>query len=360
LAATPNTGIHHIAYRNLLTHWGLDTENVAISNLTLQLGRVSEEMLRKLGVDVRGFWTNPPEGWKQAIRETESHWTTVDEFGLRKAMPKRCGLYYDAVERPLSGTMTLADLDEYAWPDFKDRTRLDGLRKSMEQHQAANHAVLMNTFYVGILEFGEYLRGYHDFFIDLAKKSPLAIRLLDIATELRMQYWETVLEEVGDLTDVVAENDDLGTQTALMISPQTYRTLIKPRHRKLFEFIRKKAPHVHIHFHSCGAIRELIWDLIEVGVQSLNPVQVSATNMDTKSLKREFGKALAFWGGGVDTQHVLPYGTPTEVRDEVKRRIDDLASDGGFVFSAVHSIQPDVPPENFEAMWEALQDYGAY
>ena len=113
-------------------------------------------------------------------------------------------------------------------------------------------------------------------------------------------------------------------------------------------------------FHCCGAIRDIIPDLIEVGVDALNPVQVAAAGMDSAGLKRDFGDALSFWGGGVDTQRVLPLGTPAEVRDEVRRRIDDLAPGGGFVFAAVHNIQGDVPPENILAMRQAVAECGAY
>jgi len=361
LGGTPNTGIHRVAYSNLLTHLGLESRDVPIAVLSLQLAQVSEEILERLEVDVRGFRTKPPPSWITEIKDEGDHWTTVDEFGLKKAMPKRSGLYFDPCVRPLDGPVTVEEIDAYPWPDFKDKRRLDGVRDEMQNMlHNTNVAILMNTFYVGILELGEYLRGYHDFFIDLAKNSPVAERLLDIATDMRIQYWEMVLDRVGDLVDVVAENDDLGMQDRLIISPKTYRTLIKPRHKRIFSFIKKKAPHVNIHFHSCGAIYDLIPDLIDIGVQSLNPVQVSAAKMDTKALKREFGDVLTFWGGGVDTQHVLPHGTPREVREEVKKRIEDLAPGGGFVFSAVHSIQADVPPENIIAMWEALQDYGRY
>ena len=160
---------------------------------------------------------------------------------------------------------------------------------------------------------------------------------------------------------MVVEADDLGTQERPLISPDLYRKRIKPRHRRIFETIRKASAHkVFIFFHSCGSIRELIGDLIEIGVDALNPVQVSAKGMDTKRLKAEFGGELCFWGGGVDTQRVLPYGSPRQVKDEVRRRIEDLAPGGGFVFSAVHNIQADVPPENIMAMWEALQEYGVY
>jgi uroporphyrinogen decarboxylase len=139
-----------------------------------------------------------------------------------------------------------------------------------------------------------------------------------------------------------------------------YREFIKPREKKLFEFIKRKAPGVKILFHSCGSVYDIIPDLIEIGVDILNPVQVTAASMDSARLKREFGSEITFWGGGIDTQQVLPHGTPQEVRDEVKRRIDDFAPGGGFVFATVHNIQEDVPVANVIALWETLMEYGVY
>lgn len=146
-----------------------------------------------------------------------------------------------------------------------------------------------------------------------------------------------------------------------LISPQMYKEMVSPYHKQLFDFIRKtaKVP-VHIFYHSCGAAKELIPYLIDEGVDILNPVQVSAVGMDSKELKREFGEDITFWGGAVDTQIVLPTGTVQQVKDEVKRRIDDLAPGGGFVFNPVHNVQSDVPAENYYAMWEALQEFGVY
>lgn len=140
-----------------------------------------------------------------------------------------------------------------------------------------------------------------------------------------------------------------------------YKEMVSPYHKQLFDFIRKtaKVP-VHIFYHSCGAAKELIPYLIDEGVDILNPVQVSAVGMDSKELKREFGEDITFWGGAVDTQIVLPTGTVQQVKDEVKRRIDDLAPGGGFVFNPVHNVQSDVPAENYYAMWEALQEFGVY
>jgi uroporphyrinogen decarboxylase len=185
--------------------------------------------------------------------------------------------------------------------------------------------------------------------------------LLEKITEIKMQYWEKALEAVGENVLVVSEADDLATQESLFCSVDLYREMIHPYHKRLFQFILKTAKsRVHIFYHTCGASRPLIPLLIEEGVDILNPVQVSAHGMETAGLKRDFGKDITFWGGGVDTQFVLPHGTRLQVREEVKRRIEELAPGGGFVFSAVHNVQSDVPPENFMAMWEALQEFGTY
>lgn len=144
-----------------------------------------------------------------------------------------------------------------------------------------------------------------------------------------------------------------------MISPGIYRRFIKPRHARLFSFIKELAP-VKVFFHSCGAIRPLIADLIESGIDILNPVQKSATGMDLVELKKEFGKDLVFWGGGVDTQRIYSSGTPEQVCEDVRRNIEELAPGGGFVFATIHNTQPNVPSENFMAMWDTLQRYGRY
>jgi uroporphyrinogen decarboxylase len=177
--------------------------------------------------------------------------------------------------------------------------------------------------------------------------------------ELKMAYWETALQEAGDDVDVVGEADDFAGQFRTLISPAMYRRLVKPLHKKLFDFIHART-RARLFFHSCGAIRLVIPDLIEIGVDILNPVQVSASGMDSAELKREFGSALTFWGGGVDTQRVLGEGTPEQVRLDTRRRIADLAPGGGFIFAAVHNIQGNVPAENILAMWDTLQKYGLY
>jgi len=205
------------------------------------------------------------------------------------------------------------------------------------------------------------MRGYREFYLDLAGNPALAYELMDYVVDLKIRYWEEVLENVGDMIDVVVLEDDLGQQDRLLVSPSMYREVVKPRHKRIFSFLRSKLrDQTYLMLHSDGAILELIPDLIEMGVQILNPIQSSAAGMNLEALKKEFGKDLVFWGGGIESQGVLSFGTPDEVRNAVARNIEILAPGGGFVFSVVHNIQPEVPPENILAMWEALQEYGIY
>jgi uroporphyrinogen decarboxylase len=168
------------------------------------------------------------------------------------------------------------------------------------------------------------------------------------------------LPQLADVLDVISIGDDYGTQISQIVSPRMFRNLIKPRQKVLFQRIKQLAPHTNLFLHSCGNVRPLLPDFIELGVDILNPVQVRATGMDPVTLKRDFGKDIVFWGGGVDTQDVLPHGTPEEVKEDVRRNIEVLAPGGGFVFNTVHNIQADVPPGNVIAMWEVLQQYGVY
>jgi uroporphyrinogen decarboxylase len=138
-----------------------------------------------------------------------------------------------------------------------------------------------------------------------------------------------------------------------------YRNIFKPRHRKIYQYIKDNSD-LFIFLHSCGAIHPLIPDLIDVGVDIISPVQISARGMDPKALKKEFGRDVTFWGGGVDTQHTLPEGTPDEVRKQVRENIEAFAPGGGFVFNQVHNVQADVPPENIVAMFDEAQKAGRY
>jgi uroporphyrinogen decarboxylase len=201
----------------------------------------------------------------------------------------------------------------------------------------------------------QYVRGYATWLEDLLLRPVFAEALIDRVTDILIRIANRALEEAGAYVDLVTYGDDIATQNATLFRPDLYRRMIKPRHKALADVIHRHGK--PILYHSCGTVYALIPDLVEVGIDALNPVQVSAANMATERLKREHGRELTFWGG-IDTHRVLPTGTPAEVREEVKRRIGDLRDSGGYVLSAVHNIQPDVPPENIVAMYEAGLEYG--
>jgi uroporphyrinogen decarboxylase len=193
----------------------------------------------------------------------------------------------------------------------------------------------------------------------LAREPVFADRIMEKLTELYIKASLDYLNEVGPYLDVVIYWDDVCGQNGWLIRPDLYIKQVKPRQRRLVEAIKKKTK-AKLFYHGCGAVYDLIPHLIEIGFDIINPVQVSAKGMDTRRLKREYGRDIVFWGGGIDTQHVLPFGKPQEVADEVKRRIDDLAPGGGFVFAAVHNIQAFVPPENIIAAFDTALEYGRY
>jgi uroporphyrinogen decarboxylase len=210
----------------------------------------------------------------------------------------------------------------------------------------------------GLWEHSWYLFGIEQAFVNLAANRPLMEAFTERFLEWQMAYWDLALGAVGGQIDLVQMNEDLGTQAGPMMSPSTFRRIYKPRMKRLVEHIRKKTS-ARIYLHSCGSIYPFIPDLIECGVQVLNPVQVNAAEMDSRRLKREFGRDVTFWGGGCDPV-VLQNGSPKDVSEEVKRRMDDLAPGGGFVFGSVHNIQANVPPENIVALFQAAREFGGY
>jgi uroporphyrinogen decarboxylase len=362
LGGTILTGIHHLAYRRLRRYLGLPEVEIEIEDPIQQLARVHEDVKQRLKVDVYGINPGKRRALGQPPWSENGYDKLIDEWGIEWWKPQPDGLYYDMRRHPLAKVSTLAELAKVNFPDPLDPGRYEGMAaKADELVNQRQVAYVLGRNAPGIFEIAIWLRGFANFFSDLAANQAFAAALMDILCEIKMKYWAKALDLVGPNVMMVSEADDLASQDRCLCSPALYRKLIKPRHTRLFGFIKQqaKAP-VKIFYHSCGAILPVIPDLIESGVDILNPVQVSAAGMDTRELKERFGKEITFYGGGVDTQRVLPRGTRAEVRDEVKRRIDDLAPGGGFIFNTVHNIQADVPPENIMTMWETLQEYGVY
>lgn len=350
-------GISVIAYEKYVKYLGLEIESIEVGNTIGQLARVDEKLLEYLDVDVRSVGVNDPANWQLKIEEDEDYKFFVDEWGRKYKMPKINGHYYDIAEFPLEKI----DAVSYKWPDPTDPARFDGLaEQAQNQLQMSGAAIVASKSLAnGFLQMGSQLHGFSKWLLMLAEEPDKVEYFLDKLLDFKLKYWESYLNAAGEKLDVVCEADDLGMQNSTWISKGMYHKYIYPRQKKLFDFIKNKAD-VKILLHSCGSCYDFIPDLIDAGVDILNPVQVSAKNMDTKRLKKEFGSDLVFWGGGVDTQKILPLGSPKDVEEEVKRRIDDLAPGGGFIFSTVHNIQSDVPPENLAAMYETFHRYSKY
>ena len=358
IGSAKTTGISYIAYKNFLKYkgWEKKDKEPKILDQVQQLALVHENVLKAIGVDTRGLIPSSPSNQKIEFKTDSGYIHFTDEWGIEWRMPEKGGHYFDMITHPL---IEKTSLD--VWPDPVDDSRMaDFSSRILELKENGDQAILMHGVSAGIFELSLRLRGFEQFFMDIALSPSLACGILDKVVEIKCGFWEKALEKYGNEILVAVEADDLGTQNSLLISPDMYRQILKPRHKKLFSFIKKKAPHVKVFLHSCGAIMPLIPDLIETGIDILNPVQVSARGMEPLLLKKEFGDVLTFWGGGIDTQRILPNGTVQEVRDEVERRIHELAPGGGFVFNTVHNIQSDVPPENIEAMLGTFEKFKNY
>ena len=355
------SGIHRVAYRNLRRALGLpDTEPILCDTIQ-QLAMIEDDVVERLRIDVRGLYPLNSHNWQVIEQDAGKYWAYHDEWGITHHRPKEKGYYFSIVEVPLPKfNITEQEIERFRWPDMGARWRVAGLRDQAEQYRAAGYAVVLKDAFAGIFEFAQRIMGMENLLLMMGMDEKMVCALFDKLLELKLAYWQTALEELGDLVDIVTYADDYGTQKSQLISPAMFRKQLKPRVRQVFELQARLAPHAKRLFHSDGNVRPIIPDFIEMGVDILNPVQATATGMAAIDLKRDFGQDLVFWGGGVDTQGILPSGTVQEVKDDVRRNIDALSPGGGYVFNTVHNIQADVPPENILAMWEALQEFGAY
>ena len=353
LGSTRNSSIHVTAYQEMKAHFGVEAAD-SIAHKYMQVVRVHEPVLKALDIDFRGVWAGSPDSAPDIPVGEDGY---RDEYGVTRRKPPGL-MYYDLVESPLAGQISVHDIVNYPLPDPADPGWVRGVRDQLLHYREnTDYAVVLGlpSMFVHATQF---LRGFEDWFTDLAADRRLAAALFDRAVEHSTAVATELLKAGGDLADVVATSDDLGFQGGPMISPEMYRTLFKPRHKRYLDAVRENTD-APIHLHSCGSIYSLLDDFIEMGVDAIHPVQVAAKDMDSGMLGPEFGSRLGFWGG-VDSQQVLPYGSPGEVRAEVRRLISDLAPGGGYVLSAVHNIQNGVPLGNVLAMYEAGKEYGRY
>ena len=383
LGSTLATGIMGMAYNQLKAYLGIRAGRTRIYDFGQQLAEPEIDLLVRLGTDTLSVSISEPKKWKKSTLPDGSPCEIPRAFNpevvpdgsqiLRNStgravakMPKN-GYYFDPLYHPLQNINTIKGL-ESEWqniystmwsPTLINDSILNDLRKRVKHlYQTTDYTLVLNGV-GGVYEWAQLLRGWDTFMMDLVTDKKLAGFLLDRLVEENITKLEKILPVVKKYVQVIYVNDDLGTQTGPQLSPQLYREVVKPRHKRFYQYIKEHS-NAYLLLHSCGSVYEFIPDFIEMGVDALNPIQVSAKDMDTRMLKREFGKDITFWGGGCDTQKVLPFGTPKGIVKEVRRRIKDCAPDGGFVFTQVHNIQANVPPENIVAMYSAIEKYGKY
>lgn len=383
-----SSGIAAMAYVRLRDYLGLPKQPPKVYDMPQQLAIIDEDVLERFGVDCvelgRGFclddsdwrpWVLPDKTecliphWVNPVLENGS-WVLKGTDGTPIAVQKEGMVYFDQIHFPLAENPEekIDRLEEFlqynmwagvtappgpvAWNEEGTRFLAEGARKLREKTDRA----IVGLFGGPIFEGGQQLFRMDNYYILLAADRALAHRFLDKLVSIYLRQLELYLKAVGPYIDVILFSDDYGMQTGPQISPKMFREFFKPRYEQMWQFAKELAP-VKVLLHSCGSIVRLLPDMIEAGLDAVNPVQTNTKDMEPERLKSEFGGKITFWGGGCDTRYVLPNGTPAEVREEVLRNLEILSPGGGYVFQQVHNIQWDVPPENIVAMFDAVAEW---
>ncbi len=381
--AMRSTGIQAIAYNRLKTHLGIREGRTRVFDMVQQLAEPEGWYLDRFRIDaVNAGREFSPDRWKDwtlpdgspcqvpayfDLRREGDDWFVYGPDGTAIGRMIAGATYFTQACFPMDGDdweAKLADLPrqmgKVCWAGMAEPLYEDGLSdanlRRIGEHVAAlrrrHDRAIMIAFGANLFEWGSFLRRLDQFCLDLAAEPEKAERLLDKLVELHIAGLDRLLPVLGGNVDLIQLGDDLGTEGGPFLSPEMYRRMFLPRHKAIVSHIKRKAPGLKVFLHSCGSIYKLLPYIIEAGFDVVNPVQISAHEMEPERLKREFGRDITFWGGGCDTQTVLPRGTPQQVKDNVRRNIDTFAPGGGFVFCQVHNILSEVPPENVVAMYE--------
>jgi uroporphyrinogen decarboxylase len=361
LAGTTWTGITNGAYQNLRIFLGKGSEEPRWSDMVQQIVIPSEDILEIFEVDTRGLFpltSHNRDVYKKLIDKGEN-WEYFDEWGFTHHFPKTNGLWFSLVKHPMENIQPeVKEINEYHWPEASDKDRIRGLHEKAIRFRDQGKIVLIKGLCAGIFEMHQRFRGMSNALVDPFLNTEFSDRLVGKIADLKIEFWEMALTDLADVVDVIAEADDYGTQESQLIDPEQFRQYYKPHISRIISVIKRKAPNAKIMFHSCGNVRPIIPDLIEIGIDIINPVHINAAGMEPYQLKKDFGDDVVFWGGGVDTQKILASGTIVEIEEDVKKNVDALAPGGGFVFAAVHNIQSEVSPQNIMTMCESIKRFG--
>lgn len=338
------TSIDKEAHAKLCGYLGVPCADVPIIDYTMGTVEPYEELMVLFGSDVRRVSMNviPPD-------IVDNHYT--DGFGIKLKKADGHG-YFDVVDNPLKDS-SIEGLSAMLMPNPDDPRLFYGIDdKARNIYEHTSYAIFADYGVPGFFETSQKLRGYENFSCDLLLEPAFVHALFDRLLVLQKRFFRNYLDKAGKYVQIIGYADDLGMQDRLQISPELYRAVIKPYHKEIFRFIHERAE-VKIMLHSCGAIFPLIEDLIDAGVDILNPVQTNAQGMDLRLLKETFGERIVFWGG-IDEQKLLPAGTQEEIRSKVKEIQRIMGNEGGYVAAVSHNIQSDAPPENIAAVFRTL------
>jgi len=354
------TGIKMKPYKGIKDIMGVQAPDQYIYDWPeLGTAEIDEATMLRLHSDVRGVLDLEPKEVRQRNRQRDPHSDYIDSWGSGQTEIGEDD-WFPSVH-PLPDARTVADLDAYqGWPDMSDPSRIAHVRERAKRLAEENQfAILATPWLLFPFERAYAMQGMEKFLLNMAMDSDFAGALMQRIAVYCKQLMGPFLEELGDNVDIIKIGDDLGTQESLMISPKMYRQILKPIHADFISFIKARTK-AKVLFHSDGDVAPLIEDFVEIGVDIVNPIQTSAGSMsDLPALKKRYGGNVIFCGG-IDTHRILPFGTPEEVRQEVRRVINILGPGGGCMIGAVHTIMNDVPPENVLAMVDAVEEFGYY
>lgn len=352
------------AYKNLRKHLGMPVrEEYPPGSTTWSMDvHVEQDVVERLGLDVIRIGSSTPSGC--GFQETAGG-LFVDEWNIARRRVEYDGGYYMEIEDPPLKDATVADLEDYPWPDPAADGCWDGLEeKAKRLYRETDLAILAQFGRGGIYEQAKYLRGHEQILMDMMLNPEFVYALFDKLCRIEIRFNQIGIKLIGKyLTQVRLSPEDLGTMDNLQVSPKTFRELILPYYRRSFgearQLLAQENPEAKLQFHTCGAVYPIIEDLIEAGMQVMDPLQPIARGMEPARLKADFGERLSWWGG-IDVQNTLPFGTQEEVAQEVRTRIGEMAPGGGYILSSSHRLQPDIPVANILAMYETARECGIY
>ena len=345
--------IHRRAYIKLREHLGdtsMVNDNVILDRMA-QTIVPDESLLQRFDIDFR--WIVP--NWVQVTERTDVP-GYIDMWGV----PYKATEDWDhcVVDGAPMRQATLENIDDFQWPNSNDPEQFKGLReKAKHLYENTDFVIGADAIKAGVLMNALQMRGYDQFFMDLAIDTPFVEALMDRILKTLKEMWSRYMDEVGEYVQLAYVTDDLGSQTSLLISPRMFRQLLKPRMKELHDHIKGCAD-VQLMFHTDGAVLPLVDDFLEMNVDILNPVQTSVSGLeDTFALKEKFGDRLSFHGA-IDVQQMLPNATTAELEQEIARRVYDLGRDGGYILAPCHNIGHDIPPENVVTLFEKAREFG--